>query len=295
MLFYAGNTLTGKALAELSPFTIAFFRFAIALLVLLPLGWRDAWNTRTVFRQRPVPVVLMAVSGVVLFNTLIYASLRFTSATNVAVLQTAAPALTAFLGVLLVHESLNRRQWTGILLSVLGGAWVITDGPLATGVLGSKWNLGDGLAVAALVSWSCYTIAVRRFGHYYTGHSLLLVMTSFSVVLVFPFALRDWMIGGFPVHDMGGQWLGLAYLGVFPSVVALAMYNRAVGALGAARASAFLGLLPVFTVLGAYLFLEDRVGATFAVGTALVVGGLLLTTLGGRDDNRGTFVAGSRR
>lgn len=287
---YAGNTLTGRALDDLSATTVTLARFLVALVLLVPLGGREAWNARAVFARNAGPLLLLAVSGAALFNFLLYASLHLTTASNVSVLQTAVPPVTALLSCFVLREALGRRQWLGVGLAVLGAGSVVTGGFAARG--GPVWNAGDAGAVAAVLSWACYSVALRRYGPLFPANGLVLVMTALAALLVLPLALGEWTSGGVPDLDAGRHLWGLVYVGVFPSVVALLAYNRAVDALGPAHAAAYLSFLPVFTMLGAVALLGERIGAEHLVGSALVVGGVLLTT---SHADTGRPAAGGRR
>ena len=86
-VFYAGNILVGKALNDLPPFTIAFFRVLIAFIALMPFGMKSAWRNRSVFLEYKKPLLIMTLTGVTFFNTFIYAALQHTTATNVSVLR----------------------------------------------------------------------------------------------------------------------------------------------------------------------------------------------------------------
>lgn len=67
-------------------------------------------------------------------------------------------------------------------------------------------------------------------------------------------------------------------MGIFPSVLALIFYNRAVEILNPSQASIFLNFLPVITMIGAYFWLGETVTVTQIVGALAVIGGVLLTT-----------------
>lgn len=276
VVFYAGNILTGKALTDLPPVTIAFTRLVIAFVVLLPLGWRSAWLARRSFVEHGRPLLLMTASGVSCFTTFIYAALQFTSATNVAVLEAAIPVATVVLSGFALRERLRPLQWAGIVVSLLGAVSVVLDGSILT--LGRvSWNVGDGIMVVAVLCWAVYSVTVRRHMHHFPEFGALVVMTGLAVALLLPFVIGEWLlIGGFPL-EAGPHWWGLLYLGVFPSVVALGFYNRAVAVLGASQASAFLNLLPVVTMLGAYLLLGEDVSPAQVVGAGLVMAGVFFT------------------
>lgn len=276
VVFYAGNILTGKALDDLPPVTIAFTRLVIAFLVLLPLGWRSAWSARRSFVEHSRPLLLMSATGVAFFNALIYAALQFTSATNVSVLEAVIPAVTVALSVVVLRERLRPIQWIGVAVSLFGAVAVVMDGNVVA--LGEvDWNQGDAIMVVAILSWAVYSVTVRRHLRSFPEWGGLLVMTGLSVLILAPFAVAEWWIVGEVPLESGAHWWGLLYLGVFPSVVALAFYNRAVATLGASRASAFLNFLPVATMLGAVAFLGEEVSAAQIVGATLVMVGVYVT------------------
>jgi drug/metabolite transporter (DMT)-like permease len=277
VVLYSGNILVGKALADLPPFTIAFLRVAIAFVVLLPFGYRGARQAAPLFRQHLKPLLFMTVTGVAAFTTFLYAALQFTSATNVSVLEAAIPAVTVALSAWLLREKLRWIQLFGVALSLFGSVWVVLEGQVfQLGDLG--WNAGDALMVGAVASWALYSIGVRKYLHLFPSYGSVLVMTGLSVLMLLPFMVGEWLILGVPDLDSSGHWWGLVYLGVFPSVVALILYNRAVAILGASQASVYLNFLPVGTMLGAYFLLGETITAMQILGAGLVIAGVLFTT-----------------
>ncbi|RJN32661.1 DMT family transporter [Nesterenkonia natronophila] len=276
VFFYSGNILVGSALNELPPITVAFFRVLIAAVALLPLGWQSAWRYRSAFRRHLGPLLLLTITGVTFFNTFIYTALQFTSATNVSVLEAVIPVATALLSAWLLRERLRLVQWTGVLVSFIGALWVVMGS--VTDHLFGGWNVGDLVMVGAIVSWALYSIAVKRYIHLFPEYGTLLVMTSLSVGLLAPLVAMEWTVMGVPEFGYWAHWAGLAYLGIFPSVIALLLYNRAVRVLGASQASVFLNFLPVVTMIGATLFLSETIAAAQIAGASLVIAGVLLTT-----------------
>ncbi|MGJ9425468.1 DMT family transporter [Nesterenkonia halotolerans] len=281
VVFYAGNILVGESLNSLPPLTIAFCRLVIAFLCLAPLAGKGAWRAREVFRSQWKPLLLLTLTGVAFFNTFIYGALQFTSSTNVSVLESLIPALTLALSALLLRERLHSVQWWGVALSLSGALWVITDGQLLR-LAELSWNVGDGIMVGAIISWAVYSVAVTRYLHLFPTFSVVLVMTGLGAVILAPLVAVEWMLVGVPTVTLAGHLPGLLYLGVFPSVVALLFYNRAVQRLGAARASVFLNFLPVATMAGAVLWLGAELTAAKIIGAFVVILGVLVATRAGR-------------
>lgn len=276
VIFYAGNILVGKAINELPPFTITFFRLLTAFIVLLPIGVSGALRHREEFRKHKKPLLIMTVTGIALFNILLYGALQFTTSTKVAVMEGGIPVVTVIMSAYMLKERLNISQWSGILLSMAGAVWVVMNGnvlELAT----SDWNVGDVIMVGAVITWAVYTIAVKQYMPLFPLYGALLVMSGLSLIMLLPFLLIEWFVMGIPeftVPTVGG----LLYLGIFPSVLALIFYNRAVEILNPSQASIFLNFLPVITMIGAYFWLGETVTVTQIVGALAVIGGVLLTT-----------------
>ncbi|MCL7745568.1 DMT family transporter [Halalkalibacter alkaliphilus] len=278
VVMYSGNILVGKFINELSPFTIAFFRLLIAFVVLFPIGFHSAWKHRSTFLKYKKPLLLMTLTGVTFFNTFIYGALQFTTASNVAVLETVIPALTVVLSALLLKERLQGIQWSGVLISIIGAVWVVIDGKI-TNFLLMNWNVGDVLMIGAIICWAIYSIVVKQYIHLFPPFGSILVMTGISVFVLLPFVLIEWFITGLPVLAATPSYvMSLLFMGIFPSFIALIFFNRAVASLGASQASVFLNLLPVFTMLGAYLWLGESISVMQIIGALIVILGVMLTT-----------------
>ncbi|PYZ98753.1 EamA family transporter [Alteribacter lacisalsi] len=287
VLLYAGNILVGKAINDLPPVTIAYIRLLIAFLILLPIGIRAAWRHRSAFRNHIGPLLVLSLTGIAFFNTFIYASLQFTSTTNVAVLETVIPVVTVILSALLLKERLRLIQWTGIAISFGGAVWVVMNGQ-PSALTGFDWNRGDSLMIGAILTWAAYSIAVKKYMHLFPPFGALLVMTGLSLAILFPMMLGEWVITGIPAFDAGSHSVALLYLGIFPSFIALVCYNRAVDLIGPSKASVCLNLLPVFTMIGAWALLNETITVMQIAGSAVVIVGVMLTTQSTRKKQAGT-------
>lgn len=272
---FSGNILVGKALESLPPFTISLGRVFIALLVMLPLGWHQARRGWPVFRRHWRPLLGLALSGVAFFNALIYAALKFTSATNVAILESLIPVVTLVLSVLLLGERFRALQWFGVVLS-LGGAIAVIAAGSGTVAMPGGVNPGDLIMLLAVLVWVGYSLLVKEHMARFPRYGGLLVMLIVANLALAPIALLEG--AGQVIPRLTAQELaGLAYLGIFPSVVALLLYNSALADIGPTRASIYLNLLPVFTMLGAWWLLGERILPAQVVGSLVVVVGVWLT------------------
>ncbi|MDN3524725.1 DMT family transporter [Halomonas sabkhae] len=272
---FSGNILVGKALTELPPFTISLGRVFIALLVVLPLGFHQARRAMPVFRRHWRPLLGLALTGVAFFNALIYASLKFTSPTNVAILESLIPVATLLFSAIVFGERFRWLQWGGVGLSFVGAVLVIMSGKASVAMAGGL-NPGDLIMLLSVMIWVGYSMLVKRYMALFPRYGGLLVMLVIANLALAPVALLE---GAWQVLPQlaGDQALGLLYLGIFPSVVALLLYNHALATLGPTGAAVYLNLLPVFTMFGAFWWLGDPILATELLGAVVVVVGVWFT------------------
>ena len=129
MLFWAGNSIVGRAVRdEIPPFTLAFVRWTCASLVLLPFAARSVWRDRAAILASWKMVVVLGVLGVGTFNTLVYAGLRFTTATNALLVQASIPPMVIALDFLIFRVRAKGLQALGVALSIVGIAAVVFKG-----------------------------------------------------------------------------------------------------------------------------------------------------------------------
>jgi drug/metabolite transporter (DMT)-like permease len=280
-LFWAGNFVFGKALLEaLPPFGINLIRWVLACIVLVPLTLafegRFPWPTR---HQWPT-LGAMALTGVVLFNGLVYLSLVHTTSTNAALINGATPVLTMVLAATVGLDRLTGRRLAGALVSLVGVSWIVSQGSLEA-LMGLSFNRGDLIMVIAALMWAIYTILLNRTRG---ALSLLATLTIVAVLALPPLGV----IGGYELisHPVGPITplviVGLVYISVLASVAAFMAWSIGIKGIGAARGSIFLNLIPVFTAVIAVLTLGERIRLDQFIGGLLVIGGVTLASWRGR-------------
>lgn len=274
MLFWAGNIIAGRAVRDdIGPFTLAFGRWLIALLILTPFVMRGA-SAQWPLVKRHWPVILfLGLVGVAGFNGFLYAGLRFTTAGNGLLLQALIPTLVMLTGVVAFRDRVSAGQVLGVTLSTLGVVVIVFRAD-ARAVLQLSMGYGDALILCGCVAWAVYTACLRLRPPMSPLHFIyltFLVATVTMAPLVFP-ELRTTPVVWSP------KVVGvLAYVGVFPSLIAYFLYNGAVTRLGAASAGQTISLMPVFGALLAAQILGERLYVYHAIGMAAILCGIVLT------------------
>jgi len=279
-LFWAGNAVLARALHNLlPPATMAFWRWVLALLLLLPFVMRPMYEQRALLRANWVRLALLGVLGVGCYNTFLYAALQTTTATNGVLINSMTPLLIVLIGRVLFGVRMTRRQQFGIPLSLAGVVGIVSRGDIAI-LVRLDFNHGDLLLVGGAFTWALYTVLLRwRPAGIHTLAFLGAAVIGGIMLLMLPLYLVELASGRVAVWN-AATGAGMVYFAVFPSILAYLFWNRGVQQVGANRAGLFLHLVPVFGVVLAITFLGERLHLFHLVGAVLIFIGITISTAG---------------
>ena len=276
-LFWSGNMVLGRAIRDdVPPFTLAFWRWTIALLLTLPLALPHLKTQWPLLRKSWRAVVILGLLGVGGFNTFAYLALQRTTATNVLLLNSFIPVATIALAWAVLGKRLRPLEWLGVALSLCGVLAIVARGELAT-LAGLTLNVGDLWMLAAVFVWALYTIGLQWRP---AGVDPMLMLAAFTVVGLLALApAYAWELA----HDQHmristASLAGIAYVGTLPGFLGYIFYNRGVAEVGPGKASLFIHLMPVFGTLLSAVFLGEMPLAYHFVGIALIFAGIFIAS-----------------
>lgn len=286
MLFFSGNFIVGKSLAgEVPPFTMAFFRFFMGALFLLPIAFKEVTHHVPLWKAEWKPLLGLALTGIVLFNSMLYMSVNYTTAINAAIVDALTPVIAIVFGYFLIKERMTRSQSIGVVLSLIGVMYIITRGSLDV-LITLSFNIGDIIMLVGVMFWALYSILIKQHGHKFPIYGGLVMTMIVGIIILFPLALYEWMTQGFPHIATWPIVLALLYIGLFPSALALLAWYKGVAAIGPAKASMFFNLVPLFTTILAVIFLNETFGWVQLIGGILVITGVYISTKKKKTTNR---------
>jgi drug/metabolite transporter (DMT)-like permease len=274
-LFWSGNFVLGRAVtARIPPVGMAFWRWALALCVLLPFSWPHLRSQWPAIRGSWKVVLPLGVLGIGSFNTLVYIGLHETTATNAILLNSACPAFIVAISFALRSQTATPRQLAGIAVSLTGVGTIVCRGSLGN-LLSLSFNRGDAWVIAAVLCWAFYTILLKKRPAGVHPLALLCALMGIGVACLAP--LYAWETArGLRVSPDAATAGALLYLALLASLAAYVFWNQAVEELGANRAGAFLHLMPAFGSLLAVLLLGEAFRYFHAAGIALILAGVTL-------------------
>lgn len=276
-LFWAGNMVMGRGIrADVPPVALAFWRWALALLLLLPFALPDLRRQWPQLRAGWRAVLVLGLLGIGGYNTFAYLALQHTTATSATLLNSMIPVATIGLAFLFFGRRLARAEALGVLVSLAGVAVLVSHGELAV-LTGLQLNRGDLWMLLAVTVWGLYTVGLQWRP---AGVSPMLLFAAFTVVglcaLVPAYA---WEIAsGQHIRPSPMALAGILYVAIFPGFLGYLFYNVGVAAVGPARGALFIHLMPVFATVLAAIFLGERPYPYHFAGIALVLAGIALAT-----------------
>ncbi|MEX6501692.1 DMT family transporter [Pseudomonas zhanjiangensis] len=278
VLCWSGNALVARAVAgEIAPFALAFWRWFLALGLLLPFVLAPLWRHRAALRYAGWRLVVLGALGIAGYNSFLYSAAQSTVAINITLVNTCLPLMTFIGAGLLLGEWPQPRAWWGMGLAASGLLVLISRGSWSA-LTALAFNPGDLIMLVAVADWALYSLLLRHWAAYLVpipALALLGVLMLLGLPLILPFYLYELSQGA--RFAISASTLGaIGYTAVFASLLAYLAWNHGVRVVGAAKAALTNYLMPVFTALLGWLLLGEGLQGFHWVGGGMIFAGLLL-------------------
>lgn len=274
-VFFWGMTyISTKVLLEVfNPVEILFTRFLMGLIFLMilypkPLKVKD--------KKQEIIFALAGLTGVTLFYLFENIALTYTMASNVGVISALGPFFTGIVSYIFMKrkEKLSRNFFIGFVLALIGISFISFSGARTF-----KINpIGDLLAVTSVMIWGIYGNLTRILGNY--GYNTIQVTRRtfiYGIIFMLP-ALHFFDFDIKMSEVLEPKYLfNLLFLGIGASATCFVTWNYTVKFLGAVRASLFLYLIPIITVITSIIVLNEKLTVMSSLGVLFTLFGLLIS------------------
>nr|WP_251025896.1 DMT family transporter [Bacillus sp. ISL-47] len=271
---WGGNFIVGKTLVEhASPAALTILRWAIAVIFLIPLVWR---KERKLFPPKAsiLPLFLMGITGVALFQALQFMALEKTSATNVGLISTLNMFSIAAFSFFFIKEKINSLQLLSMFISLFGVLLVLSKGNLEL-LFSLHFNMGDLYMMAAVGMWGVYSVCSKWAMATVTPMMSILYSGIFGLIVLLPFN-----ISSFKVTNPDASFIqSILYTGLVSTVLCMVLWNIGVKKLGPNTSGLFLNFNPVFTAVLAFAFLGEKMTWIQGAGSVIVIAGCFLFSI----------------
>jgi drug/metabolite transporter (DMT)-like permease len=274
-MLWASSVVAARGLLDsVPPVTLAFMRWTVVLLGLLPFAWRERAAMIAALRAHPTRCATLALLGFAPQTCLVYFGLAGTSATLLGVLNSAIPVLIVALLAIGRGRRPGALETVGLALSCAGVALILARGD-PRDLLALRFHASDLLLLAGMCVWALYTIELADRPGHLSMPAFIFLGAALGLAFASPLLVYEIARHGLPSPDAKAL-VGVLYLGTLPTLVAMLLFAHGVARVGAVQAGIFTHLVPVFTAVLAAAFLGERLHAYHAVGFVLVAGGALL-------------------
>lgn len=252
----------------LNPVEIYVYRSILAYLMLVAVNHKRIFANN--LRDELLFLSCGLCGGSIYFITENIA-LEYTLVSNVSLIVTLSPLLTTLgIGLLYRSERPSRGVILGSIVAFFGVACVIFNSSFVV----KMKPIGDLLSLAAAVSFAVYSIVLRRLNALYSVGFISRKTFFYGIITALPFLAFEPVTSDFSVFLKPEVFLNLLFLGAFASMLAFVIWAQTIKHLGAVRASNYLYVSPIITLVASYLLLNEEISAVGYTGCALILIGV---------------------
>jgi drug/metabolite transporter (DMT)-like permease len=278
-LIWSGNFIVARGIIhKIPPVSLAFWRWALATLILLPFAWKYFIAELAVIRSHFLFFLVAAATGVSMFNTFVYIGGHYSEAINLALIgTTSSPIMSVILARIFLHEKIGWLRVMGMIICIIGVLLLLTKGD-PTNLVHLSFSKGDWWVLAAAFSFAIYNTMVKKRPASMHPVNFLFVVFLAGTILLVPFYLIELNTEGsfpFTIENISV----LLYLGLGASVICFLLWNKAILYLGSGRAALFGNLIPVFSSIEAVLILGEKISWVQIASFGAVILGLVIANL----------------
>ena len=277
VLFWSGNFIVGRGIHnEIPPITLAFWRWAVALLIILPFSMGHIVHQFDLIRRNLKILTVLAILSVTNFSIFIYMALKLSTATNTVIINSMIPIFIVMVSWMGYKERITFRQSIGIAISLAGLMFIITNGNLSN-LISVRFSKGDFWTISAGISWALYSVLLRKCPTELNPLGFLATLIIIGTLCISPFYIWEMSTGR--TMNISQVSIGsIVYVALFASILAYIFWNKAIQTIGANKTGIFIHLMPVFSIILAIIFLDDTLRGYHIKGAILIFSGILLTT-----------------
>ena len=277
-LFWSGNFIVGKAasLFEIPPFTLNFYRWTFAWLILAPFTLREIFQKKNYILKNIKLILVLGITSITLFNSIVYYSLNFTQVISGVLMISTIPVMIIFFCWILKIEKTNFYQISGVIFSLLGVAVIVTKADLGK-LLNLNFNKGDLWMIVAMFSWAMYSALLRKKKFDLTHISFLQTIITAGLILLLPAYLIEIALG-YKLNINLPFVLTLSYVVLFPGLASFFFWIKGISIIGSNRSGIFLHLMPIFSTVMAILIFNEKFMNFHLIGATLIITGIVLSS-----------------
>ena len=279
VIVWGGNFVIARGVSkQISPITLAFYRWSLATLILFPIAWKQFRTELPIIRLHIPNLLFAALFGITLFNTLVYVAGHYTTAINLALIgTTSSPIMSTLLAYFFLKEKPGGLRIVGMLFCITGILWLLSGGSWQN-LRNFHFSKGDIWILGGAFCFAVYNILFRKKSPNISPYAYLFTVFAAGSLLLLP----AWLLEKQQVAAI--VWtpplLGtILYLGAGTSVISFLCWNAAMERIGIGRTVLFGNLIPIISSWEALVFLGEKITPQHWISGIWVTIGLIMANI----------------
>ena len=272
MFIWASSFIALKlAMNDLEPYTVIFFRMAIASLCFV---YFIKSFLKYEFSKRDIKyIILLAFFEPCLYFIFEAKAIQLTTASQVGMITSLMPVITAMAAGYFLKEIITKQLLVGSFIAIAGVVWLSLQS--VSSVSAPNPILGNFFELLAMVCGAGYTIVARYLANRYSALFITAIQVFIGAIFFFPFFLYEVFTTDFSITLT--SVLCVLYLGVVVTLGGYGLYNYALTKIEASKAAIFIYLIPVFTLILAFFVLNEKLTIVELIASATILFGVFIS------------------
>lgn len=220
-------------------------------------------------------IAAAAFFGVALNMLTFFKGLSFTTPISAAVIMVSTPIIVLVLSAIIMKEKMRKRKAFGILIGLVGTAFLILYGKSVGGAANAM--LGNFLVFVNAVSYGLYLIIVKKLMDRYNAFTFVKWIYTFGLIMVLPFGWREFQAVDWAIVPVAIYWK-IGFVVLFSTFFTYLLNLLSMRELKPTTVAVFIYLQPLFATVFAIGLGKDSLSTVKLVSAALIFGGVYLVT-----------------
>ena len=274
-IFMASNLIVARGGVEhVPPISLAFWRWAIVVLILLPFTYSFLIKNSKVIKKEFKKLFFIGALGCGVCGAFPFLAGETTTVTNMGIIYTSSPVFIILISAVFFNEKINLTKIIGLILCLIGVFAIIIKGDFDL-LLNLNFTIGDLWMLGAAIGWALYSIYLFYWKTQLPIFQRFTLVAFFGAVSLFPFyVVEEIFIQQTVFNSQFFMWA--IFAAVSPGIIAFTLYTMAQKKLGASLTGFTLYIFTIYAAIYGFIFFDEQLEFYHLLGTFLVFIGVYL-------------------
>ena len=271
----ASNLIVARGGVEhVPPISLAFWRWAIVVLILLPFTYSFLIKNSKVIKKEFKKLFFIGALGCGVCGAFPFLAGETTTVTNMGIIYTSSPVFIILISAVFFNEKVNLTKIIGLILCLIGVFAIIIKGDFDL-LLNLNFTIGDLWMLGAAIGWALYSIYLFYWKTQLPILQRFTLVAFFGAVSLFPFYVVEEILIQQTVFNLQ-FFMWAIFAAVSPGIIAFTLYTMAQKKLGASLTGFTLYIFTIYAAIYGFIFFDEQLEFYHLLGTFLVFIGVYL-------------------